>query len=485
MSAFGILSCGAYIPRKRMSRAAIFDTVGWVQPSLKGLAKGARAFGAWDEDAITMAAAAARKAIKSTTKIEPGALCFASTTAPFLDRQNAGIVAAALDLPSETHVFDVSGSQRAATSALIRFSETRSGASLLAAADRRRAKSASAMEMLSGDAGAAFVLGEGEPIAEIIGANSIYADLVDHYRTAESETDYVLEERWYRDEGVSKLATKAARPVFEKANLAGSDIKHLIAPFPNPQLARAVAKQLEIAPAAIADSLFENCGHAGAAHPILMLANVLAHAKPDEWILLTAFGQGCDAILLRTTKTITDSDQSELRKTIQSNGQVEENYTRFLSSFGAIDIDWGMRAERDNRTAQTVAYNKSRDLYGFVGGLCSQCNTPQFPKSRRCVNPECNALDTQHDHRFADLNATVKSFTEDWLAFTRAPPLIYGNVSFEGGGNVFMEMTGFRPGDITIGAPVEMAFRIKDIDTARGFHRYFWKAAPAGGGAHG
>jgi hypothetical protein len=26
-----------------------------------------------------------------------------------------------------------------------------------------------------------------------------------------------------------------------------------------------------------------------------------------------------------------------------------------------------------------------------------------------------------------------------------------------------------------------MMFRIKDIDTARGFRRYFWKAAPAAG----
>ncbi|MEM9618967.1 MAG: 3-oxoacyl-[acyl-carrier-protein] synthase III C-terminal domain-containing protein [Pseudomonadota bacterium] len=485
MSAFGILSCSAYIPRKRMSRAAIFDAVGWAQPSLKGLVKGARAFGAWDEDAITMAVAAARNTIKSAPKTEPTALCFASTTAPFLDRQNAGVVAAALDLSSRTHVFDVAGSQRAATSALIRFNETRSGAPLLAAADRRRAKSASTMEMLSGDAGAALLLGEGEPIAEIVGVSSIYADLVDHYRTAQSETDYVLEERWYRDEGVSKLATKAAGSVLKNANLTGSDIKHLIAPFSNSQLARTVAKQLEIASGAIADSLFYSCGHAGAAHPILMLANVLAHAKPDEWILLTVFGQGCDTILLRTTQAIADANRTELRQTIQSNGQIEENYTRFLSSYGAIDIDWGLRAERDNRTAQTVAYNKSRDLYGFVGGLCYQCDTPQFPKSRRCVNPECNALDTQRDHRFADLNATVKSFTEDWLAFTREPPLIYGNVSFEGGGNVFMEMTGFRSGDIAIGAPVEMTFRIKDIDAARGFHRYFWKATPVVGGAHG
>ena len=137
-----------------------------------------------------------------------------------------------------------------------------------------------------------------------------------------------------------------------------------------------------------------------------------------------------------------------------------------------------MRAERDNRTAQTVAYDKSRDIYGFVGGVCSACRTAQFPKSRRCVNPDCNALDAQSDYRFADKHGAVKSFTEDWMAFTREPPLIYGNVSFEGGGNVFMEMADFAPGEAAVGAAVEMRFRIKDIDGPRGFHRYFWKAAP-------
>lgn len=42
---------------------------------------------------------------------------------------------------------------------------------------------------------------------------------------------------------------------------------------------------------------------------------------------------------------------------------------------------------------------------------------------------------------------------------------------------MFIEMTGFAPGDIAIGDKVEMDFRIKDIDDKRGFHRYFWKAA--------
>lgn len=484
MKAFGILGYGAYVPRKRMSRPAIYDAVGWAQPSLRGLAKGVRAFGAWDEDAITMAVAAARDAMR-VRKVAPDAICFASTTAPFHDRSNAGVVAAALDLPRDLHTFESGGSQRAASSALIDISQRKSGVTLLAAADCRPTKPASTIEMLSGDAAAALLIGEGAPIAEIAGAYSIHADIVDHYRTSATKTDYVLEERWYREEGIAKLAPQAVSPLLERAGVAIDQIDHLIAPLPNPDLARAVSKSLELAPSVIADSLFETCGHAGAAHPVLMLANALENAGRDQWILMTVFGQGCDAILFKTTDAIEDFASEKNICTQLKSELREENYTRFLASGDAIDIDWGMRAERDNRTAQTVAYDKSRDIYGLVGGRCTICETPQFPKSRRCVNPDCAALDTQTDYSFSNRRAVVKSFTEDWLAFTREPPLIYGNVTFEGGGNLFMEMTGFQPGEISIGTPVEMQFRIKDIDPARGFHRYFWKAAAIAGGAHG
>jgi uncharacterized OB-fold protein len=34
-------------------------------------------------------------------------------------------------------------------------------------------------------------------------------------------------------------------------------------------------------------------------------------------------------------------------------------------------------------------------------------------------------------------------------------------------------------GQVAVGMPVRMAFRVKEQDAARGFTRYFWKAAPA------
>ena len=60
---FGILACGAYIPRLRLARRVIAEANSWINPSLKGQAKGERAICNWDEDAVTMAVAAGRDAL--------------------------------------------------------------------------------------------------------------------------------------------------------------------------------------------------------------------------------------------------------------------------------------------------------------------------------------------------------------------------------------------------------------------------------------
>jgi uncharacterized OB-fold protein len=81
----------------------------------------------------------------------------------------------------------------------------------------------------------------------------------------------------------------------------------------------------------------------------------------------------------------------------------------------------------------------------------------------------------------ADMVGEINSFTEDWLAYSPKPPLMFGNVHFAGGANVMMEFSDFLPGELAAGMPVRMSFRIKDLDTRRNFRRYFWKPTPVAG----
>jgi len=94
----GITSYGAYIPRLRLNRSAIYQAMGWFAPALIMVAQGERSMCNHDEDTLTMAVAAARDCLTGRDKktVDAGYLC--STTLPFTDRQNAGILATALNL---------------------------------------------------------------------------------------------------------------------------------------------------------------------------------------------------------------------------------------------------------------------------------------------------------------------------------------------------------------------------------------------------
>src|SRR5574341_1140834 len=103
----GILSFGAYIPRLRLQRKAIAAANSWFNPGLRGLAKGERTMCNWDEDTVTMAVEAARDCLTGQDRGAVAALSLASTTLPFEDRLNAGIVLEALNLPPNVNAQDL------------------------------------------------------------------------------------------------------------------------------------------------------------------------------------------------------------------------------------------------------------------------------------------------------------------------------------------------------------------------------------------
>ncbi|MBT5496323.1 MAG: hydroxymethylglutaryl-CoA synthase family protein, partial [Alphaproteobacteria bacterium] len=111
----GIISYGAYIPRKRLQRQAVVEANSWFNPALKAYGKGERAMCNWDEDSVTMAVEAARDCLGGEAPGELAGVYLATTSAPFKDRQNAGILATALNLGDELMTMDLTGSQRAGT----------------------------------------------------------------------------------------------------------------------------------------------------------------------------------------------------------------------------------------------------------------------------------------------------------------------------------------------------------------------------------
>ncbi|MFO1273487.1 MAG: hypothetical protein U1F50_17720, partial [Rubrivivax sp.] len=136
---FGILSFGAYVPRSRLQRSVVAAANAWFAPGLKGLAKGERAICNWDEDSITMGVEAARDCLAGFDRRTITQLVLASSTLPFDERQNSGVVANALQLGSALRAMDFAGSQRAGSTALATALDghAATGQTLIVAADAR------------------------------------------------------------------------------------------------------------------------------------------------------------------------------------------------------------------------------------------------------------------------------------------------------------------------------------------------------------
>ena len=187
----GIVSYGGYIPRLRLDRMSIYQQIGWLAPAVIMVAQGERSMCNWDEDSLTMAVAATRDCLLGTNKQEVDALYLASTTLPFADRLNAGIVATALNLREDLVTADFTSTLKASTTALIAaLQAAKNGQSaIVVAADRRETRAGSFYEMWYGDGAASLLLGCEGVIAEFKGSHSVTYDFVSHYRGARHRFD--------------------------------------------------------------------------------------------------------------------------------------------------------------------------------------------------------------------------------------------------------------------------------------------------------
>ncbi|WP_339951040.1 3-oxoacyl-[acyl-carrier-protein] synthase III C-terminal domain-containing protein [uncultured Albimonas sp.] len=478
----GILSYGGYLPKARLDRGAIYAAHAWFNPGLRGLAKGERALANWDEDVVTMAVEAVAACLEGYEETAPAALYLASTSFPFRDRQNAGIVADALTLPRGLTTLDLGGSQRAGSSALLSALAAARGLGapvLAAASEKRPAKPASTLEFTVGDGAAALLVGEGPVLAEYVGGLTHAVDFVDHFRGERDPFDYTWEERWVRDEGYLKLVPAAVTELLEGQGVAPAEIARFCFPAAMANVGKGVARAVGLPETSVADNLVATCGETGAAHPLVMLVHALETAAPGDLILAVGFGQGVDALLFRATDAILDARGRTGVAAHLARGRADARYSRYLAINDLATMERGIRAEVDKQTKLSTHYRTKSMTQGMIGGACTRCGTKQFPKSRICVNPNCNAVDAQVDEPFSRKAATLNSWTRDQLTFSPDPPTYFGMVQFEGGGRLMSDLTDIAPGaELEVGTPMKMVFRIKDHDALRDFRRYFWKATP-------
>jgi 3-hydroxy-3-methylglutaryl CoA synthase len=477
----GITGYGGYLPRLRLSRQAVGQANAWYAPQFAGR-KGTRAMANWDEDSITMAVAAARDLLgPGEDRSHVRGVVLASDTLPFAERLNAGVVVGALTLAEDVDAMDVGGSQRAGLSALaqaVARVKAGSGDVLVLAADNRRTRAGSAQEMEYGDGAAAMLVGRENVLAEYLGGSALSVDFVDHFRGAGEDVDYHWEERWVRDEGIGKLAPRAIAAALEQAGVKAAEVDHFIFPSTFAKMDAQLAKQCGLRAEAVVPNLADGIGDTGLPHALLLLAHVLERARPGETIVVAQFGSGAEAAVFRVTDAIGSFRPAHGVSGWLARGVEEKNYTKFLSFKNQLQLERGMRGEQDKKTALSTAWRHRSALMGLVAGKCEVTGSVHFPPSRLSYDQGKPLQDTQKPHKLADRKARILSWSAEYLSWHPAPPHHYGQVDFDGGGRILMDFTDLDVGEVDSGTPMEMVFRIKDVDERRGFTRYFWKATP-------
>lgn len=471
----GIRSFGAYIPLYRLSRAEIARAWGAAPPP------GERAVANYDEDSLTMAVAAARDCLKGIDRRSIQGLYFASTTAPYKEKQSAALVAAVLDLPQGTATVDFSGSLRCGTNAMKAALDAVAAGSaenvLVVAADMRMGYPAGPAEMNFGDGAAAVLIGATDLLAEVEHFDSRYHEIQDTWRSDQDTFVRSAEERFAMDEGYQRVMRDAVSAALRKYGLAPGDIAQVALNAPNARQLKSLTQRLGFDDKTqVRDVLHAAVGDTGCAQSLMSLVAALERAGAGERILLGCYGNGCDVAILQTTLRVESAkDRRGIQRYLNSRAPMH-SYEQYLRLRELLPLQPPARPPLELRMPSPAAlWREVPWEMRLTGTRCTRCGQPQYPPQRVCVN--CHAKDEMEPYSFLDVPAKVFSFSHDYVMQSIDPPVTVTFVDFEGGGRIMCDMTDRDPAAIEVGLPLEMTFR--RLYYVGGIYNYWWKCQPA------
>lgn len=469
----GITSIGAYIPMYRLNREEIGRF--W---RTRGIG-GEKAVAGYDEDTVTMAVAAAQDCMGRSDKKVKG-LYFASTTAPYKEKQNAAIIASVVDLDRRCATADFTNSLRAGTTAMkSALDAVKSGSAdqvLVTASDYRTGAPKGRFEQLLGDGAAALAIGSSEVIADIEGTYSIFNEFTDVWRTEADSFVRSGEGRFIDDVGYLPTMEEAISKLMKTYSLSPGDFSKIVFSASDNRQHADLAKKLGFEASQVQDPLFSMIGNTGTAGGLLMLIAALEEANPGDRILFVNYGDGSDAFILRATQAIAGIQTKPMMKDRLARKR-SIDYGTYLHWRDLIPFEASSLPERGEPSLAS-RWRERRVISPLFGVKCRKCGTPQMhpigQTIRICV--VCQSKDEFDDYKFSDKRGRLFTYAIDHLQPTKNPPGLNGVVDFDGGGRLICELTDYDLDQVKIGMPVEMTFR--KLSQGKGIVNYFWKAKP-------
>jgi 3-hydroxy-3-methylglutaryl CoA synthase/uncharacterized OB-fold protein len=427
----------------------------------------------FDEDTITMAVAAGMDCIRGEDRNSVDSLFFATSTPPYIEKQNAAMVAAAIDLRREITTNDITNSLRAGTLALKSALDAVGAGSarqvLVAAADARTAEPGSEIDQAIGDGAGALLIGSSNVIASVIATHTVSEETQDYWRAEGDNYVRSWEDRFVFDTGYMNIMPEAVAGLLKKQNMTIKQINKAVFYGPNPRRHQEMVRKLGLAPEQVQDPLFGKMNNTGAAYPIMLLIAALETAKPGEKILLASYGDGADACLLEVTDAV---KQVKPKYGIK----VSLETKRIARRRGPRGAE--MKATEGAPPSVSARWRQRDAIDRLHGAKCLNCGLVQYPQQRVCSR--CHTKDRWETVRLSDKKGKIFTFSLDYLVPGVDRPLAICIVDFDGGGRALLTGTDRdvepAPGDIHCDAPVEMSFR--KLRSSGGVHNYYWKCVP-------
>ena len=327
----GIITYGAYIPRYRIKVEEIARVWGANATEISGgLGVHEKAVPDYDENTATFAVEAARAALarREVDVSEIKAVYVGSESHPYAVKPTAVTVGEAIGATPVMTAADYEFACKAGTAAI----QTSMGLvasgmmkyAVAIGADTAQGAPGDALEYTAAAGGAAYIIGNDDPIAEINDTCSFTSDTPDFWRR-EGEDYPQHGGRFSGEPGYFKHVESAAKMMMERRGTRPSDYDYAVFHQPNAKFPQKAAKTLGFTAEQIKPGLLvPRLGNTYSGAVPLGLAAVLDIAKPGDRIFVTSYGSGAgsdsfditvtDAILDKIDRSKAPSVESMLEK---------------------------------------------------------------------------------------------------------------------------------------------------------------------------
>ncbi|WP_440989948.1 OB-fold domain-containing protein [Haloarchaeobius baliensis] len=472
-----IRAVGAYAPRFRITADAFQEA--WGQFHASGIEE--KAVPGADEDALTMAVAAAKRALAADESDGAAVdhLAFASTTPPLAEEDLTSRLGAALGVAETATRRFHGGSTRAGTSALADAvaADLDDGVALVVAADCPRGHLDDAVDHAAGAGAAAFVLGGPEDDGATVTDSAEYATPYPgtRFREAGSERTEGLDVTTYDRAAFGEVVTGAVDALDSDPEPDAVAIQ-----APDGKRPYRVAGALGVDNATIYDvATVQNLGDTGAASAPLSLARALAEEVDTTLVVGVGSGAGADALVVEY------DEYGGVATDIALDGGPTLSYAEYLRQRGEVTSG---PPEGGGAYVSVPSWKRSiPQRYRLEAGRCEACGALNFPPEGACES--CNERAGVEPVELPG-TGTVEAVTT--ISQGGAPPefaeqqsrsgdFAVAVVAFDGpdGGSVSVpvQVTDVEPASVSVGDAVAAEFR--RIYTQEGVTRYGAKVTAA------